>query len=290
ISAGKFCIADYYDDNKFSHDCRTQFMNWSLMDNTGWDYPSNTRGYTWGMVAEFFRPKWAARISSVLVPTEPNGMELDENFTKAHSETFEAERKLSFGKHSGKIRLLLYHTISKAPNYRDAINAMSHGDSSLIPIFEGKQEWDTYGGQKYGYGISFDHEITDNIGFFARTSWNDGHTSIWAFTEVDQSVSGGISICMKKLKRPDDNLGIAFAVDDISNDHRDYLNAGGKTFDLGDGKLTRYGLEQIIETYYRCRLHQTLWLSLGYQYMINPGYNKDRGPVNVVSVRVHAEI
>ena len=265
-------------------------MNWSLMSNTAWDYAANTRGYTSGIVVEIIKPLWAARISSAMVPTVPNGPNMDNNVLKAHSETAEFEHKIGGKGHRGKVRLLAYHTISKAPNYQQAINAMAKGDSSLIPVFQGTREWYTYGGVKYGFGISYDQALTADIGVFARAGWADGHTAIWAFTEVDHQVSAGLSIKATKIHRPQDVFGIAYVAAGLSHDHLAYLQAGGLTFGLGDGKLTNPGAEQVLESFYCYELTSSLWLSLDYQFMLNPGYNRDRGPVNVFGFRFHVEI
>ena len=290
MSAGKFSIADFFDDNKYSHDPRTQFMNWSLMSNTGWDYPANTRGYTWGVVVEYIKPMWAARVGICTVPLVPNGMWFDWNISKANSKTLEFEKKLTIHNRKGKIRILAYETDSKAPSYRDAINRMKTGDYSMTNLFVGDSQWYQYGGVKYGAGISFDQEIMDDIALFGRVGWGDGHSSIWAFTEVDHSASAGLHFEGKKWKRPDDVFGIAYVIDGLSQDHIDYLNAGGLTFMLGDGKGNlNYGNEQIIETFYNLNLTPSLWLGLDYQLAFNPGYNKDRGPVNVFGLRVHVE-
>jgi len=290
ISAGKFGLSDFYDHNAYSHDPRTQFMNWSLMSGTGWDYPANVRGYTWGYVVELIKPTWEMRLSSALVPLVPNGPWMDWNYTKAHSETFEIEKKLKIKNRSGKIRLLLYNTLSKAANYKDATEKLKKGDSSMVALFTGDSQWYQYGGRKFGFGISFDQEILDGVGIFGRVSYGDGHSAIWAFTEVDQSASLGLSISGKRWKRSDDRFGLAVVVDGLSQDHLDYLNAGGKTFMLGDGKGNyNYGYEQILETYYNLNISSSLWLTFDYQFAVNPGYNKNHGPVNVFGLRTHIE-
>jgi len=290
LSAGKFSIADFFDHNLYAHDPRTKFMNWSLMSGTSWDYPANVRGYTWGGVIELIKPGWEIRISSALVPLLVNGAWFDWNYSKAHSETFEIERKLKLNNHSGKIRFLLFHTISKAVLYQDAIEGMKNGDSTLNSVVSGETLGKKYGGKKYGFVFNIDQKITDDIGFFCRVSWNDGKTCIWTFTEVDQSASLGTVIQGIKWKRPKDILGIAIAFNGLSQDHIDYLNAGGLTFMLGDGKGNlNYQQEQIMETFYNLNLTPTLWLTADYQLAFNPGYNKDRGPVNVFGLRVHVE-
>lgn len=290
ISAGKFSVADFFDDNAYSHDPRSEFMNWALMSNGAWDYPANTRGYTWGFVIELIKPGYAIRASSVLVPLIANSEIFDLNITKSHSEIIEFEKKLKIGGHPGSIRLLAYSNLSTAPAYADAVGRMAKGDSSLIPVLSGKQQGPHPGGWKYGFGLNFWQEITTNMGVFGRLGWNDGHTATWAFTEIDHTASLGISLKGGKLRRPDDVFGIACVVNDISQDHYNYLSAGGYGFMLGDGKLTHYGNENILETFYKFRFLKSLWITLDYQFILNPGYNADRGPVNVYSARVHVEI
>jgi len=289
ISAGKFSIADFYDDNAYSHDPRSEFLNWSLMSNGAWDYPANTRGYTWGVVMELVKPKWAVRVSSVLVPLIANASVFDLNITKAHGETVELERKLKINGHSGCIKLLGFENFSSAPFYSQGVNRIKSGDSSLIPSFNGQKTGPDYGRMKYGFGISAWQELTNDLGVFARVSWNDGKTATWAFTEIDQSVSLGLSIKASKIKRPDDVFGIAGVLNGISQEHYNYLNAGGYGFILGDGKLTNFGNEMIIESYYKIKIAQSLWATLDYQFVMNPGYNADRGPVHIFALRGHVE-
>ncbi len=290
ISAGKFSIADYFDDNSYSHDPRTEFMNWSLMSNGAWDYPANTRGYTWGCVVELVKPGYAIRISDVLVPQIANAPRLDDKISKTHGFTAEFEKKLKIKNHTGSIKLLVFNNQSRAPSYTMATNNMMQGDSSLNEVIQGKKLGTRFNGLKYGFGINFCQELTNDIGVFARVSWNDGHTATWAFTEIDQSASAGLSIKATKIKRADDVFGIAYVANGISKDHINYLNAGGYGFIIGDGKLPHYGYEQILETYYKIKLAKTLWITLDYQYIANPAYNKDRGAVNVFAVRGHVEL
>jgi high affinity Mn2+ porin len=146
------------------------------------------------------------------------------------------------------------------------------------------------GRKKWGFGLNFDHELSKNTGFFARAGWNDGKNETWAFTEIDRTISAGISINGNAWKRTDDVAGIALVANGLSKDHSDYLTAGGSGFILGDGALN-YGIESIAELYYSIKpsANLPLWITGDYQFAINPGYNKDRGPVNVFSIRLHAE-
>jgi high affinity Mn2+ porin len=290
ITMGKFSLADFFDDNAYSHDPRSEFLNWSLMDNGAWDYPANTRGYTWGTVIELIEPGYAFRIASVLVPKIANSSIYDLNIKQANGETVEFEKKFKIKGHKGNLRFLGFANFSSAPSYSTVINEMRNGDSSLVPVFSGHQTGTSYGRLKYGFGISFNQELTKDIGVFARASWNDGHTATWAFTEIDQTASAGIRIRGDIIKRPFDNFGLACVVNGISAIHSDYLNAGGYGFMLGDGKLTNYGPEQILETFYKVRLLKWIWATADYQFVMNPGYNKDRGPVNIFGIRLHAEL
>jgi hypothetical protein len=286
ISAGKFAISDFYDDNKYSHDPRTQFFNWSLMGNGAWDYPANTRGYTMGVVVELIKPGWAARLSSVAVPRIANAPEMEYHIGKAHSETFEIEMKTRLNRRPGNLRFITTNTFSKAPSYVNGIKAIAANDTVLLNIISGNAEGTSYGGKKFGLGFSAEQEITNETALFARAGWNDGKYATWAFTEIDQSFSLGLSLKGTRWKRTGDVLGIAAAVNDISQNHRDFLKAGGHGFIIGDGKLN-YGSEIIIETYYNAHLSTFFWVTLDYQFVNNPAYNKDRGPVHVFGIRGH---
>lgn len=287
LTAGKISLADFFDNNSYSHDPRTQFLNWSLMSNAAWDYPADTRGYTQGVVIELNKPSWALRFSSVLVPRKANGLQLDYKITKAHSETLEIERYWKT-KRPGAVRLLLFHTASQAPNYYNTLQEVRRGDSTSVDEYTGQNEWKRYGGIKYGLAINGEQELSKSTGVFFKTSWNDGKTATWAFTEIDKTVSAGINIKGNGWKRPADNIGIAQVINGISKEHQDFLQAGLYGFIIGDGKLN-YAAEAITEIYYQAKITSTLYASVDYQFVKNPAYNKDRGPVHVFAIRGHIE-
>lgn len=285
ITAGKFALSDLFDNNSYSHDPRTQFVNWSLMSNGAWDYPANTRGYTDGVVLEYITPSWEVRAAGTLVGTYANGPDFDYHFWDAYSNTVEFTKNMSFDKRKGKVSLLLYRNVSKAPVYRDVINNyLNHSDPSL-DVVNGKN----YGNVKYGFGINAEQELSSYLGAFFRTSWNDGKTATWAFTEIDRSISLGFNYKGDQWKRPDDNFGIAGVVNGISNDHIDFLRIGGYGFIIGDGKLTNYNTEKIAEAYYTAKINKNLFLSADYQFVVNPAYNTGRGPVSLFAIRAHIE-
>ena len=280
--AGKFSVADYFDLNTYSNSPRTQFMNWALINNGAWDYPADTRGYTGGFVVQYQSAKSSVRFASVLEPTSANGPNLDGHISKAHGEALEGETGYSLLDRGGKIRLLLWYNSAKMGNYDEATNdTVYHHDIALTR---------EYGRNKYGLGINLEQSLSQDAGAFMRAGWNDGQNETWAYTEIDRTISGGVTSNLSSIGRREDNLGAAFTVNGISVAHRAYLNSGGYGFIIGDGKLPHYGAEKIIEAYYLFQLNKFLGISLDYQFVVNPAYNEDRGPVNFGAVRAHFEI
>ncbi|HXR84942.1 MAG TPA: carbohydrate porin [Hanamia sp.] len=286
LSAGKFAISDFFDNNEYSHDPRTQFLNWSLMSDGAWDYPANTRGYTFGIVAEYFKQNWAFRLSSVAVPSIANSPKMEYDFSKAHSETFEIEKKIFVHKMPGTLRFLFSEMFSRAPSYQQGIKALQSNNNYVLNVISGDTEGKTYGGKKFTMGFSGDQQLGKSLGIFMRAGWNDGKYATWAFTEIDATASAGISINGNKWNRAKDILGIAAVVNGISSDHRNFLKAGGYGFIIGDGKLN-YAHEGILEAYYNALVTNFFSLTLDYQFVNNPAYNKDRGPVNAFAIRGH---
>jgi len=284
ISIGKFAISDFFDFNSYSKDPRTQFFNWSIWANGAWDYPADTRGYTYGVVAELIKPNWAIRFSSVAVPRIANYHLLEYKLPKAHSETVEFEHKIAINKRNGSVQLIFSNTRSKAPSYDEGINALATNDNFLLDVITGDAENTSYRGKKFGLGLNIEQELTNEIGVFSRIGWNDGKYVSWAFTEIDQTFTAGLSVKGHRWNRSEDIFGIALANNGISNGHRNFLSQGGYGFIIGDGKLN-YGHETIIESYYNAKLLKFLWLSFDYQFVKNPAYNKDRGPVHVFGLR-----
>ena len=290
ISAGKFGISDFFDDNTYNHDARSQFLNWSIMAHGAWDFPADVRGYTSGVVVELIKPIWAIRFAAVQVPLQANGLSMDLAISKANSETLEFEKKWTVHKRPGAIRASGFLTFSRAPEYSLAINDLKNRDSTRFLVLCGKKEWDNYEGKKYGFAFNAEQEVANGIGMFARYSWCDGHSGDWAFTEIDRNFQLGINFDGKRWKRKDDALGICAAFNGLAKDHKAYLEAGGMGFIIGDGKLN-YGTENILEIYYRAKVLSYLYLSADFQYITNPAYNKDRsGPIYVPGIRAHVEL
>ncbi len=283
ISFGKFGLADFFDQNAVSHDPRTDFMNWSLMNNGAYDYAANTRGYTGGLVLEYYTPGWVLRAATALMPLYSNGPSLNFNWTKTNSETFEVQKDYSLQGLPGNARLLFYYNTSKAPAYQTVINEYLNGTDTSLDVIYGKH----YGGKKYGLGISLDQALGKRLNGFFRFGWNDGKTATWAFAEIDNSGSLGLRYFGIGKGRHADNIGLAFVSNGISSSHRDFLNTGGYGFMIGDGKLVNYSRENIAELFYEVKLFEQLFATLDYQFVENPAYNRDRGPVSLLAARVH---
>jgi len=287
FNVGRFSLADFFDSNPYSHDARGQFMNWVLMDNGAWDYPANTRGYTYGAVLQLVEPTWYINIADAMEPRTANGSDMDPNVTKVFGVAAEGGFTYKVKERTGGLSLLLFMNQTRAAKYEDAITAYKNGNLNALNI-----DNDTVyaGNKKVGFGISFNHPIGKYIGFFMRAGWNDGKTGDWAFTEVDQSITPGFNFDGAMWHRKTDNFGIAFIMNGISQQHRDFENAGGYQFIIGDGSLQHYGNEMIMEAYYKARFVDHMFVTVDYQYVQNPAYNTDRGPVSIGSFRVHIEL
>ena len=283
LTIGKIGLADFFDNNKYSHDPRTQFTSWALMDAGAWDYAANTRGYTPSVVMEYISPVHEIRYGLSLVPLTANGLKMNWNISKASSHTLEYTHHHKVKTKEGAVRLLLFFTTANMGNYKKSIALNPQN-----PVIENTR---VYGNTKYGFVINAEQGITNNLGAFVRASWNDGNNETWMFTEIDRSISAGFSLSGEKWNRKNDHIGLAYVTSGISKPHRDYLKAGGKGFILGDGNLT-YKYEQLTEFSYNAEvLKAGIYISGVYQFLLTPGYNHDRkGPVHIFSVRFHLVI
>ena len=284
IYAGRFTVTDYFDQNNYTHDPRTQFMAWGVMYNGAWDYPADTRGYTWSIVQEFHTRNWSFRYGIAAEPKIANGSQLDRRLFRDHGQTAEVERRYSLHKRDGAIRLLGYDNRAQAGNYGDALRlAAGTGTTPDVTLVR------RAGTLKYGMGISFDQAISENIGVFARLGWNDGKTESFAFTAIDRLASGGVSVKGTRWKRKDDVVATSFTAGGLSAVHSQYLTAGGPDFLIGDGRLN-YAPEYVWESYYSARIVPGLYAAFDVQRDTNPAYNHDRGPVMIYAIRLHIEV
>ena len=136
--------------------------------------------------------------------------------------------------------------------------------------------------------IAADQQIVPNVAVFARAGVANGQIEPYEYTDIDQTIAEGLSLKGKLWGRPDDTFGLAGIVNEISAVHQAYLDAGGLGTLVGDGMLPNAGREKIIETYYSFPVFA--WrMTLDYQFIVNPAYNRDRGPVSVIGMRLHTQ-
>jgi high affinity Mn2+ porin len=279
ITVGRFTLTDFFDNNRYSHDPRTQFLGWSVMFNGAWDYPADVRGYTWGWVHELHTKNWSLRYASAAMPRVANGLRFDRRLFVNRGDVVEQEYRYAMNKHPGTVRLLEYVNHANAGTYAQAL--LQSGTPDITATRRN-------GTRKYGAGINFEQELTKDIGVFSRLAWNDGKTESFAFTAIDRLATGGVSVNGERWKRKNDTVASELTVSGISGVHAAYLARGGYDFLIGDGRL-QYGPEYIWESYYSARLFPGFFASFDLQHVSNPAYNQDRGPVWISSVRLHME-
>lgn len=279
VFVGRMAFTDIIDNNRHSHDPRTQLMNWSMMYNGAWDFPADVRGYDYGMAVDYNRTNWALRYGIMGEPEIANGPNIDPHVLKAYGQALEFQRRLVLNNRPGALRLMAYLNKADMGSYREAL-AQLPVDPNIISTRSYRD--------KYGFGANYEQDITEDLGVWARAGWNDGQTESWAFTEIDQTVALGLLLTGDHWNRPQDEVGVGAVINGLSAAHREYLAAGGLGFILGDGKLN-YANEEIIETYYNFKITNGITVSGDLQGVRNPGYNADRGPVVVAAMRLHFE-
>jgi len=285
LTAGNFSTLDVFDDNAYAKDPRTQFLNWSGMSHTSYDYAADARGFGWGAALEWYQGPWVLRAGRMTGPTTPNGLPVDFRIFQHYGDQFEVEHAHELVGQPGKVRVLAWRARAQLARYDAALAyglANPNADKQWITAVRGSEQ------TKYGLGLNIEQAINPESGVFLRAMKADGKTETYAFAEADASFSTGYSSSGKAWGRAQDTVGFMYARNMLSSDRRAYLAAGGISFFIGDGAL-RYKPETVVELYYNINVHKNLWVSLDYQRISNPAYNADRGPVNVGSVRLHAE-
>jgi high affinity Mn2+ porin len=288
---GKLTLPDFFDVNDIGSDSHLQFMNWTVDNNGAWDYAADTRGYTTGGMVEYDDKNWSLRYGIFAMPTVANGIDLDWAFSRANGQNGEFELRQSIVKgRKGVTRILFYANHAHMGSYREAVEDFLSGADTrqygvLVPTITLHEH---FGALKYGVDYNIQQEITDNLRVFGRFGWNEGQHESYAYTEVDQTVLLGGDYAGKAWHRNADKIGLAFVSNAIKKDHQNYLRYGGLGFILGDGNLN-YGRENIVEGYYTLHAWRGLFYSLDIQNIDNPGYNRDRGPAWVGSVRAHVD-
>jgi high affinity Mn2+ porin len=253
------------------------------VDAGAFDYAADAWGFTYGAAAEWTQSRWTLRGGLFALSQTPNNTQIQGDFSQ-YSMIGELEERHQWLGHPGKLKLLIFDNRGRMAKYADAVQLANQTGNTPDPALS------RHFNSRAGVGINLEQELIANVGFFARASLNDGSKEAYDFTDINKSLSGGLSIKGNAWGRPDDTVGIAGAINGISHAAQQYFAAGGLGILVGDGQLTNYSTERIFETYYSLRLNSYIKASMDYQYIDNPAYNQDRGPVSVVGLRLHAEL
>ncbi|HME11979.1 MAG TPA: carbohydrate porin, partial [Candidatus Acidoferrum sp.] len=287
---GKFSMADFFDSNTYGTDSNLQFMNWTVDNNGAYDYAADTRGYTFGAILEYHDKFGVIRFAEALMPKVANGIHLDADLSRARAENLEVELHGHVWRlQPGILRLLSFVNHANMGVYQQQIAQYEASQSTSTPLsVPNITNHPLQTTIKYGFGINFEQPVNNWIAVFGRWGWNEGQHESYAYTEVDQTDQIGVGGNGKRWGRKYDRLGLVFVSNGISRWHQEYLALGGLGFLLGDGKLN-YGRENIVEGFYTLHLWRGLYPAFGVQQINNPGYNRDRGPVVVPTLRAHIE-
>lgn len=279
ITLGRMSAKDVFDNNAYANDPRTQFMSWSLMANAAWDYPGDALGYTTGLTLELNQRDWTARYGFFQMPSRSNGSAMDAHVFEAWGMVTEGERRFKWNDHPGAIRLLAFLNRAHMGSYSDTVD-----DPALDANIDATAAYR----YKYGVGLNFEQELCKDVGFFSRLGWSDGKNQAWVFSDVDRTATAGFSVKGELWKRADDTVGVAAVANGLSSNHQRFYAIGGTGILGGDGALN-YGWEKDLETYYDAKVWKGIRATFDYQFVTNPAFNRDRGPVSVFSGRIHWE-
>jgi high affinity Mn2+ porin len=282
FTAGKLSVVDIFDNNRYAHDPRSDFLNWSIIDMGAFDYAANSWGYTYGGAAEWYQSWWTVRVGVFDLSLMPNSDKLSPGFAQGQL-VAELEERHQLWDQPGKLKFLYWLTRGRLGSYSDAI-ALGEA-TGTTPSTGAVRRFRT----KDGLGLNFEQQIAADFGFFARGSMSQGTVEEVDFTDINQSISAGLSMTGSRWGRPDDTVGLAGAANRISHHGKLYLAAGGLGGIIGDGRLPNAGPEQILEAYYRVSLLEVGHIAFDYQFINNPAYNRDRGPVSVFALQLHIQ-
>ena len=288
IKLGKFTFTDMFCNSVYSHDPRIGLMNWAMWTGGAWDYCGNTKGYTYGFVSELHHKKSTLKFGVGLEPMTSNGLlapyqplDLSISFKNGLGYNLEYDRVALGGKLRYGLTFFLNHEQGAA--YSNVVHTHATDDSIIYNVSQSLYSVREFG-FKYGGVLRIDCALSDKIGLFSLSSWNDGKREIWAFAEIDRSLCLGAHVQLSDKVQ----VNAGYSLNGLSPDHADYLRKGGYTFMLGDGSLN-YGLESNFELQYIYRVNNKIFLTPDYQFIVNPGYNKDNKPVHVFGLRTHIE-
>ena len=279
---GKFSVVDVFDTNDQAHDPRSDFMNWTIIDAGTFDYAANAWGYTYGAAAELYQGHWAVRAGAFDLSDVPNSIRLDPTFGQ-HELDGEIEHRHSIGGRPGKVKVTLFVNHGRMGLFADALS-LAEKTGGPVDITAVRRKRD-----RAGVSFNVEQQVLDDASVFLKGGVTNGGIEPYEFTDVDRSLSAGMTIKGKAWGRPGDTIGLAGGVNSITGVHKRFLDAGGLGILIGDGKLPHPGSEQIVEGYYDLALLNQMHVSIDGQLIRRPGYNRDRGPVPIGAVRIHAE-
>ncbi len=282
FTAGKMSVGDVFDTNAYAHDPRGDFLNWALIDTGTFDYAADAWGYSYGATAEAYLGPWALRGGVFSMSKTPNGENLESNFSQ-YELVAELERRYRLLGREGKLRLTAFENRARYGDFADALREGQAVDTT--PDLGLVRHYRTHAGAS----LDWEQPLADDVGVFVRAGYADGHQQAYEFTDIDRTAAGGLSLQGRRWGRPDDTVGVAGVVNDISEIFRTYLAAGGLGILVGDGQLPHYQTERILETYYSLKATSYAHVSFDYQYVQNPAYDRVRGPVSAAAVRLHLQ-
>jgi high affinity Mn2+ porin len=282
ITLGKFSVGDIFDTNQYAHDPRGDFLNWAAIDAGTFDYAADAWGYTAGAVVEWYQNSWTLRGGLVDLSNVPNSTHLDPGFHEFQS-LLELEKRHEFAGRHGRVTLTVFESRGRMGLLDDAVQ-LAANTGNPVDIAAVRKYRD-----RVGASLNLEQQVTADLGAFARLGKDSGNVEPYEFTDIDRTVSAGLSLQGSRWHRTDDTVGLAAINNGISAARERYLNAGGLGVLIGDGRLPHPGPEQIIETYYSLALLEAAHLGFDYQWINHPAYNRDRGPASVFAVRLHAQ-
>ncbi len=279
LIAGRLSVTDFFDNNAYAHDGRTQFFNWNIDCCGAYDWTMDQISYTWGAMVELNQKFWAFRAGYFLVPVVSNVDEFDTNFPNGEY-IGELELRYSLFSEPGKLRLMAWVNRANMGSYAAAlaepIITPNYPDITLVRQVR----------TNYGFNANLEQAITADLGVFSRASWSPGLDEIIGWTDCDESLSAGAQLKGTSWERPNDRIGVAGVINGLSPEARAYFAAGGLGILIGDGALN-YRPEKIIEAYYSYSLNTWSSFTFDYQFVADPAYNADRGPVHIFAGRLH---
>ena len=290
VTAGQFSTLDIFDDSRYAKDPRIQFMNWGNMTYLAYDYAADARGYSTGLAGEWYVDNWVLRASRMLAPKNPNGRDLSWQIFNTYGDQVEVERQHNIGDLPGKVSVLAYRNRMILARFSDATNYVIANNAQGTQAINNVRTNYQY---KTGIGINGEQALTKDLGIYGRAFTSDGHTETMSFTEADNSVSVGMGFNGTSWSRPSDTIGVSMMQNGLSSYRRGYLQAGGVSYFIGDyaspSQTISYRPERIGEVYYNALVVHNILAGLNFQHISNPAYNSARGPVNILSFRIHAE-